>query len=615
MIGYQVLAGGIDAIFVQKPSYTYNATTSLTLRALARQAANVVVEADFAIEDRTKRSAVHRRVGGRQRQRQAAPAAGAACTGASSPTSSPRTARRSTRAWRCSRPPSSRSPATSSAPGRPPSPRSCRTCASPSIRTPHATPHPTLLAAQQLPRPRRRRPARPVGPPARGPQGAAAPARAGVQQRRLGQQLRARPQAGRGRGRRPGRQGHHDRRPRRPHRPVAPGDRRLLQHVRRDMFDRARPAGQLGRPPGRVAPDPHRGRRRQRAGRRRDRLGDPRRRPGRALPDPRPHRVLGPVRLARRAHRLGQPDRHAAEPELRAAADRRAAAAPRADRRRGGADPRPRAGPRRARADGLRRQQRVEDFISSLGRGDLLREIGVVGELELARSFAAQIDLAVEALARGVCHSVQLETGDWDTHTDNDRPGPACTTRSSPASRSWSPPSPAAPAAPRAPSCSTRRPSSSSPSSAVRRARTATAARTTGPSPAPCWSAAGSPAGGSSAPPPTRSPAPTSTSTPARRPRRQAPALLELRRRRARAGRRRRQRTHRCGAPACDLGLSCASRGPWPARLYPPGRRRRRRELDGSGEGEQRQRDQHADHRRRRVGQPRGAPVPARTAS
>lgn len=68
--------------------------------------------------------------------------------------------------------------------------------------------------------------------------------------------------------------------------------------------------------------------------------------------------------------------------------------------------------------------QRVDDFISSLGRGDLLREIGVVGELELARSFAAQIDLAVEALARGVCHSVQLETGDWDTHTDNEQQGP-----------------------------------------------------------------------------------------------------------------------------------------------------------------------------------------------
>ena len=55
MIGYHVLAGGIDAIFVQKPSYTYNATTSLALRALARQAASAVVEADFAEPDRTKR--------------------------------------------------------------------------------------------------------------------------------------------------------------------------------------------------------------------------------------------------------------------------------------------------------------------------------------------------------------------------------------------------------------------------------------------------------------------------------------------------------------------------------------------------------------------------------
>ncbi len=55
MIGYHVLAGGIDAIFVQKPSYTYNATTSLTLRALARQAASAVVEADFAEADMGKR--------------------------------------------------------------------------------------------------------------------------------------------------------------------------------------------------------------------------------------------------------------------------------------------------------------------------------------------------------------------------------------------------------------------------------------------------------------------------------------------------------------------------------------------------------------------------------
>ncbi len=66
---------------------------------------------------------------------------------------------------------------------------------------------------------------------------------------------------------------------------------------------------------------------------------------------------------------------------------------------------------------------RVEDFISSLERGDLLREIGIVGELELQRSFSAQIELAVEGLARGLCHSVQIETGDWDTHTNNAQQG------------------------------------------------------------------------------------------------------------------------------------------------------------------------------------------------
>jgi hypothetical protein len=68
--------------------------------------------------------------------------------------------------------------------------------------------------------------------------------------------------------------------------------------------------------------------------------------------------------------------------------------------------------------------QRVQDFISSLGRGDLLRDIGEIGELEFSRSFDAQIDLSVEALARGLCHSVQIETGDWDTHTNNAEQGP-----------------------------------------------------------------------------------------------------------------------------------------------------------------------------------------------
>jgi hypothetical protein len=47
-LGYQVLAGGIDSIFVTRPSHTYGATTSLVLQGLAREAAHFVVERDFA---------------------------------------------------------------------------------------------------------------------------------------------------------------------------------------------------------------------------------------------------------------------------------------------------------------------------------------------------------------------------------------------------------------------------------------------------------------------------------------------------------------------------------------------------------------------------------------
>lgn len=55
LIGYHVLAGGIDSYFVTRPSYTYSATASLSLRALARQAANAVVEADFAVDEDARR--------------------------------------------------------------------------------------------------------------------------------------------------------------------------------------------------------------------------------------------------------------------------------------------------------------------------------------------------------------------------------------------------------------------------------------------------------------------------------------------------------------------------------------------------------------------------------
>lgn len=45
--GYNVLLGGIDSQFVTRPSHTYGATTSLVLRALAREAAHHVVESDL----------------------------------------------------------------------------------------------------------------------------------------------------------------------------------------------------------------------------------------------------------------------------------------------------------------------------------------------------------------------------------------------------------------------------------------------------------------------------------------------------------------------------------------------------------------------------------------
>lgn len=50
-LGYNVLLGGIDSLFVTKPSYTYGATASLVLRNLAREAANFVVDQDLAEPD------------------------------------------------------------------------------------------------------------------------------------------------------------------------------------------------------------------------------------------------------------------------------------------------------------------------------------------------------------------------------------------------------------------------------------------------------------------------------------------------------------------------------------------------------------------------------------
>lgn len=50
-LGYGVLLGGIDSLFVTRASHTYNATASLVLRNLAREAAHHVVDADLANPD------------------------------------------------------------------------------------------------------------------------------------------------------------------------------------------------------------------------------------------------------------------------------------------------------------------------------------------------------------------------------------------------------------------------------------------------------------------------------------------------------------------------------------------------------------------------------------
>jgi hypothetical protein len=47
-LGYAVLGGGIDAMYVTQPAHTYTGPNFLVLETLAREAAHHVVEADFA---------------------------------------------------------------------------------------------------------------------------------------------------------------------------------------------------------------------------------------------------------------------------------------------------------------------------------------------------------------------------------------------------------------------------------------------------------------------------------------------------------------------------------------------------------------------------------------
>lgn len=79
---------------------------------------------------------------------------------------------------------------------------------------------------------------------------------------------------------------------------------------------------------------------------------------------------------------------------------------------------------RAAREQAMRGQvgsnkRRLEDFLSSMQRGEDLRAIGTLGELDFTRDLHVQVELAIGALERGISHVVQLELGDWDTHENN----------------------------------------------------------------------------------------------------------------------------------------------------------------------------------------------------
>jgi hypothetical protein len=62
-------------------------------------------------------------------------------------------------------------------------------------------------------------------------------------------------------------------------------------------------------------------------------------------------------------------------------------------------------------------------FVRSLERRDLLRRFsqarGGFGGRKYTPDLGVQVEVALSALSGGLCHSVMLESGDWDTHQNN----------------------------------------------------------------------------------------------------------------------------------------------------------------------------------------------------
>lgn len=68
-------------------------------------------------------------------------------------------------------------------------------------------------------------------------------------------------------------------------------------------------------------------------------------------------------------------------------------------------------------------RKHIEAFEKSLERSDLLRRFakttGGFGAQAYTPDLSVQIEVATQALAGNLCHSVMLESSGWDTHTDN----------------------------------------------------------------------------------------------------------------------------------------------------------------------------------------------------
>ena len=65
--------------------------------------------------------------------------------------------------------------------------------------------------------------------------------------------------------------------------------------------------------------------------------------------------------------------------------------------------------------------RKIEDFLGSLERADELKAVGTFGDFDFTRDLGVQTDLAINAFSRDLCHVVQMEVTDWDTHDDNSR--------------------------------------------------------------------------------------------------------------------------------------------------------------------------------------------------